>query len=331
MQHLSIPFQRRALLRSALALCAAAPFGGSVFAQGAWPNKPVRGVVGFAAGGGVDLMARTLGIPLADLLGQQLVVDNKPGAVGNIAAADVIRSAPDGYSVLFAATFTQTVNPSVMKGSPNVARDLIPVAIIGRYKYHLVVRADLPVNSLTELVALAKAQPGKLTYASAGPGSQPHLLGELFQKQAGIQMLQVPYKGSGPALQAVLAKEADMVFDPGISFQHVDAGKLKMLAITSDKRPPKYPQVPTFTEAGIPGMEADAWIGVWVPTGTPPDVVAKLDKALATAIARPDIQKRFDDMSAEAIHQETAKFRTLLAAEEKMMASLIRERNITIE
>jgi len=323
--------QRRDILRGALTLSMAATFGGPVFAQAAWPNKPIRGVVGFAAGGGVDLMARTLGVPMANLLGQPLVVDNKPGAIGNIAAADVIRSAPDGYTVLFAATFTQTVNPTVMKGSPNVARDLVPVASIGRYKYHLVVRSDLPVNSLAELVAYAKAHPGKLNYASAGPGSQPHLLGELFQKQAGIQMVQVPYKGSGPALQAVLAKEADMVFDPGISFQHVDAGKLKMLAITSDKRPPKYPQVPTFTEAGVTGMEADAWIGVWVPMGTPTEIISRLDKALATAIAQPAIQKRFDDMSAEAIHLDAAKFGELLVREEKMMVSLIKDRNIIIE
>jgi tripartite-type tricarboxylate transporter receptor subunit TctC len=321
---------RRRMLGGALAFTTLAPFG-QLQAQGQWPNRPIRAVVGFAAGGGVDLMARTLGIPMAETLGQSIVVDNKPGAVGNIAAADVVRSAADGYSVLFAATFTQTVNPTVMKGGPNVARDLMPVAIIGRYKYHLVVRADLPVNSLADLVALAKAQPGKLNYASAGPGSQPHLLGELFQKQAGIQMVQVPYKGSGPALQAVLAKESDMVFDPGISFQHVDAGKLKMLAITSDKRPPKYPLVPTFTEAGIQGMEADAWIGVWMPTGTPPDIVDRFNRALSGAIAQPAIKKKFDDMSAEAIHLDTARFRDLLGREEKMMVSLIKDRNITIE
>ncbi|UUZ62859.1 tripartite tricarboxylate transporter substrate binding protein [Polaromonas sp. P1-6] len=321
---------RRKILGAALALTVAAPLT-SLHAQTSWPNKPIRVVVGFAPGGGVDLMARTLGIPLADVLGQPLVVDNKPGAVGSIAAADVIRQPPDGYNILFGATFTQTVNPSVMKGSPNVARDLMPVAIIGRYKYHLVVRGDLPVNSIQELVALAKSQPGKLNYASAGPGSQPHLLGELFQQQAGINIVQIPYKGSGPAMQAVLAKEADMVFDPGIANQHVDAGKMKMLATTSDKRPPRYPNVPVFAEVGIQGMEADAWIGVWVPTGTPPAIVDRLNKALATVLADTAIKKRFDDMTAEAIHMDTAKFRQILATEEKMMTSLIRDRNIKIE
>ena len=330
MQIPSIPLQRRSLLQAALALSVAAPVGRS-FAQGAWPTKPVRGVVGFAPGGGVDVMARAVGIPLGDLLGQPFVIDNKPGAAGNVASSDVIRSAPDGYTILFGTSFGQAVNPFLIKGSPNMARDLIPVAIIGRYKFHLVVRSELPVNSLAELIAYAKANPGKLSFANSGAGTQPHLLGELFEKLAGVKVLQVPYRGSGPALQAMLSKDTDAVFDPGIAFPHVDAGKLKILAIASDKRPPKYPQVPTFTEAGVPGMDADAWIGVWVPTGTPPAVVAKLDQSLATVIARPDIQKRFNDMSAEAIHMDTAKFRSVLANEEAVYGSLIRERNITIE
>ena len=331
MQIPSIPFQRRTLLRTALALTIAAPFGHSFAQQGAWPTKPVRGVVGFAAGGGVDVMARAVGVPLAEMLGQSIVIDNKPGAAGNVAASDVIRSAPDGYNILFGTSFGQAVNHLLIKGTPNMARDLVPVAIIGRYKLHLVVRSELPVNSVAELVAYAKANPGKLTFANSGAGTQPHLLGVLFEKQAGINVLHVPYKGSGPALQAMLSKDTDAVFDPGIAFPHVDSGKLKILAITSEKRPPLYPRVPTMTEAGVPGMDADAWIGVWVPTGTPPAVVARLNQSLATIVARPDIQKRFNDMSAEAIHLDTAKFRSVLANEEKIYGGLIRERNITID
>jgi len=331
MQIPSIPFQRRTLLRTALALTIAAPFGHSFAQQGAWPTKPVRGVVGFAAGGGVDVMARAVGVPLAEMLGQSIVIDNKPGAAGNVAASDVIRSAPDGYNILFGTSFGQAVNHLLIKGTPNMARDLVPVAIIGRYKLHLVVRSELPVNSVAELVAYAKANPGKLTFANSGAGTQPHLLGVLFEKQAGINVLHVPYKGSGPALQAMLSKDTDAVFDPGIAFPHVDSGKLKILAITSEKRPPLYPRVPTMTEAGVPGMDADAWIGVWVPTGTPPAVVARLNQSLATIVARPDIQKRFNDMSAEAIHLDTAKFRGVLANEEKIYGGLIRERNITID
>ena len=321
---------RRNMLGAALALTVGGPFG-ALHAQPAWPTKPIRALVGFPPGGGVDVMTRTLSQPLADILGQSLVVENKPGAVGNIAAFEVIRSPADGYNVLFAATFTQTVNPSLIKDSPNLARDLIPVAMVGRFKYHLVVKNGLPVNSVKDLVALARAQPGKLNYASGGQGSQPHLLGELLQKQTGINIVHIPYKGSGPALQAVLAGEADMVFDPAASFPHVEAGKLKMLATTSDKRPARFPDVPTFAEAGVQGMEADAWIGVWVPMGTPPQIVDRLTRALVTALAQPAVRKRFDDMNAEAVYMEAGKFKDLLVAEEKTMSSLIKDRSIRVE
>lgn len=321
---------RRHLLGAALAVTLCAPLG-ALHAQSAWPVKPIRAIVGFPPGGGVDVMTRTLSQPLADVLGQSVVVENKPGAVGNIAAFDVIRASPDGYNVLFAATFTQTVNPSLIKDSPNLARDLIPVAIIGRFKYHLVVRQDLPVNNFRDLLALARAQPGKLNFASGGQGSQPHLLGELLQKQTGISITHIPYRGSGPALQALLAGETDMVFDPAASFPHVEAGKLKMLATTSDKRPARFPNVPTFSEAGVQGMEADAWIGVWVPAGTPPDVVDRLNRALVNVLAQPGVRKRFDDMNAEAVYMDATKFRELLVAEEKTMSSLIKDRNVRVE
>jgi tripartite-type tricarboxylate transporter receptor subunit TctC len=327
----SIPFQRRTVLRAVLALSLVAPLDQSIAQQSPWPTKPIRGVVGFAPGGGVDVMARAVSEPLAALLGQSIVIDNKPGAAGNVAASDVIRSAPDGYTILFGTSFGQAVNHLLIKSTPNMARDLIPVAIIGRYKFHLVVRSELPWNSVADLVTYAKANPGKVSFANSGAGTQPHLLGVLFEKQAGIKILHVPYKGSAPALQALLSKDTDAVFDPGIAFQFVDSGKLKMLAIASEKRPPLYPQVPTTAEAGVPGMDADAWIGVWVPTGTPPAVVAKLSQSLATIVARPDIQKRFNDMSAEAIHLDTAKFRGVLAKEEKIYGDLIRERNITLD
>ncbi len=305
--------------------------GVSAWAQGSWPQRPIRVVVGFPPGGGVDVMARTVGIPLGELLGQTIVVENKPGAVGNIAAFDAIRSPADGYTVLIGATYTQTVNPSLIKGSPNLVRDMTPVAIVGRFKYHLVVRPDLGVNNIQELIALARAQPGKLNYASGGQGSQPHLLAEQFQKQTGISMTHIPYKGSGAALQAMLAGEADLVFDPAGSYPHVEAGKLKMLATTSNIRPPKFPNVPTFNEVGIKGMEADAWIGMWVPAATPPEVVERLNKALIASLNNPTVRKKFEDMNAEARYMDSGKFKDLLSDEEKTLSSLIRDRNIRVD
>ena len=322
-----VTFSRRQLLAAALGSAASSV----VRAQPAWPAKPLRIVVGFPPGGGVDVMSRTVGQPLGDALGQSIVVDNKPGAVGNLAAYDVIRSPADGYSLLVAATYTQTVNPSLIKETPNLARDMVPVAMIGRFKYHLVIRPSLNINSVKELLDYAKANPGKLNYASGGQGSQPHLLGELLQKQGGISMTHIPYKGSGPALLGVLAGESDLVFDPAGSYPHVEAGKLKMLATTSDKRPPRFPNVPTFAEAGVKGMEADAWIGMWVKEGTPPPVVQRLNGTLATVLSNPAVRKRFDDMFAEAVHIEGARFQSLLVDEEKTLSTLIRERNIRVE
>ena len=321
---------RRQLLGSALAIGAAAPFG-TLHAQARWPARPIRAIVGFPPGGGVDVMARTIAEPFGALVGQTLIVENKPGAVGNLAAFDVIRAPADGHTVLVAATYTQTVNPSLMKDSPNLARDMIPVAMIGRFKYHLVVRPSLGVNTVKELLDYARANPGKLNYASGGQGSQPHLLGELLQKQTGISMTHIPYKGSGPALQGVLAGEADLVFDPAASYPHVEAGKLKMLATTSNRRPPKFPNVPTFAEVGVPGMEADAWIGLWVPNGTPADVVDRLNQSMVSVLANPAVRKKFDDMNAEALHMDAGRFKALLVDEEKTLSTLIRERNIRVE
>jgi tripartite-type tricarboxylate transporter receptor subunit TctC len=321
---------RRHLLQLVAALSCLGT-AGALHAQAAWPSKSIRAVVGFAAGGGVDVMTRTLAQPLGEALGQTIVVDNKPGGSGNIAAVDVIRSAGDGYTLLVAPTTQETVNPSILKASPNATRELMPVAIIGRHKLHLVVRNDLPVKSVKELVELARSQPGKLTYASSGPGTSPHLLAELFLQQTGTQILHVPYRGSAPAMQAVLAGEADMVFDPGLTFPHVRAGKARMLAVASNKRPVQFPDTPTLTEAGVPGTEFDAWTGIWVPVGTPSEVIQRLSRTIAQVLTQPAVRKRFEDINAEPLHIDTAEFRELLNREKKLMTTLISERKITLD
>ena len=325
-----VDLSRRQVLAAAVAgVCATA--AAVARAQAAWPDRGIRIVVGFPPGGGVDVMSRVISVPLGEALGQPIVVENKPGAVGNLAASDVIRAPADGYTLLVAATYTQTVNPSLIKETPSLARDMIPVAMIGRFKYHLVVRPSLNIKSVKELLDYARLNPGKLNYASGGQGSQPHLLGELLQKQAGIVMTHIPYRGSGPALQGVLAGDADLVFDPAGSYPHVQAGKLKMLATTSDKRPPLFPDVPTFNEVGVGGMEADAWIGMWVPAKTPAPIVDRMNRALATLLTNPAVRKRFEDMFAEAVPMDGARLNALLAEEEKTLSTLIRERNIRVD
>jgi tripartite-type tricarboxylate transporter receptor subunit TctC len=297
-------------------------------AQPKWPTRAVRILVGTAPGGGVDLMARALAQPLSELLGQSVIVDNKAGGSSNAAAADIIGSAPDGYNVMFGPMTQQTVNPYLISGSPNAARDLIPVGLIGRSQLHLVTKKDLPVNNIADLIKLAKSKPGVLTYSTSGVGTSPHLLGELLQKQAGISLLHVPYKGSGPALQSILAGETDISFQTGVVYQHVRLGKLRMLAVASDRRPAALPEIPTMIEAGFPDIVFDAWIGIWVPAATPAPIVERWSKALADACGQPTLAKKFSDFNAEARFVDSTGFKRMLDAEARTMSALIKERNI---
>lgn len=294
-------------------------------------TRAVRLLVATAPGGGVDLMARALAQPLSDLLAQSVVVDNRAGGSSNVAAAEIIRSTADGYNLLFGPMTLQTVNPYLIKGSPNAARDLVPVGLIGRSQLHLVTRKGLAVNSVAELVDLAKSKPGVITYSSSGVGTSPHLLGELFQKQAGISLLHVPYKGSGPALQSALAGETDISFITGVAYPHVRLGNLRMLAVASDKRAPEFPAVPTMIDAGYPDIVFDAWIGIWAPAATPQPVLDRLTKALSDACAQPAVVKKFVDFNAEAQFVDTVRFRRMMEKEGNIMSALVRERNISAE
>ena len=302
----------------------------SVSAQ-TWPMRPVRVVVGTAPGGGVDLMARALAQPLSELLGQSIVVDNKAGGSGNLSAVEIIRSNPDGYNLLFGPMTQQTVNPSLIKGSPNTAKDLVPVALIGRSQLHLVTKKDLQVANVAELVKLAKSKPGSISYSSAGVGTSPHLLGELLQKQAGVSLLHVPYKGSGPALLSALAGETDIAFITGVAFQHVRAGRLHLLAVASDKRAREFPEIPTMIESGYPEIVFDAWIGIWAPAATPPAVLERLSKALADACSQPSVIKKFNDFNAEAKFIDSTGFKLMLDKETQTMSMLVKERNISAD
>ena len=321
---------RRTLVAAAASL-GLLSLGGAAFAQPAWPTKTVRVVVGFAPGGTTDVMARVLAQSLTETLGQSVIVENKPGASGNIAAGEVIKAAPDGYTVLVAPTSVETANPSLFKSSILPSRDLTPVMGIGRTQMYVVTRPGLEVKDLKQLIAMAKASPGKLSYASSGTGTPPQLAGELFKQSTDTFITHVPYRGAAPALQDVMASQADMAFDPGIAFPHIKAGKVKLLAVASDKKSPFFPDVPTYADLGLKDASLDIWFGLWVPNHTPADVSARLTREITKILASPAVKQRFGDLGAEPVALEAAEFKKLLAQEGKTLSALIKDRKIIVE
>lgn len=321
---------RRSFIGAAAALCLSGT-GGAAFAQAAWPTKTVRVVVGFAPGGTTDVMARVVAQGLSEALAQSVIVDNKPGASGNIAAAEVVKATPDGYTLLVAPTSVETANPSLFKSNILPSRDLTPVMGIGRTQMYLITRPGLEAKDATQLVAMAKASPGKLSYASSGTGTPPQLAGELFKQSTRTFITHVPYRGAAPALQDVMASQADMAFDPGIAFPHIKSGKVKLLAVASDKKSPFFPDVPTYADLGIKDASLDIWFGVWLPNHTPAEVSARLTRELSRILATPAVKQRFGDLGAEPVALDTVEFKKLLAQEGKVLSALIRDRKIIVE
>ena len=324
-----------AAARRALALAAFAIFGaaGSAQAQTAanWPAKSIRVVVGFAPGGSTDVMSRILSQTLSESLGQPVIIDNTPGASGNIAASEVVRAAPDGHTFLIAPTSVETANPSLFKSNILPSRDLTPVASVGRTQMYLVAKPQMAAKDVRELVAMAKIKPGTLSYASAGSGTPPHLACELFKQATATSITHIPYRGAAPALQDVLSGQADLVCDPGIAFPHIRTGKVKLLGIVSTKRSPFFPDVPTVGEQGFPGANLDIWFGLWAPNGTSPDIVARMNRELAKALAQPGVKSRYADLGAEPIAMDTAEFRKLLVNETAQLSALIKEQKISVD
>jgi len=323
---------RRRLLQ-ALSIAALASAGCAALAQPAsnWPAKPVRIVVGFAPGGSTDVMARILSQSLSESLGQPVIIDNKPGASGNISASEVIRAAPDGHTFLIAPTSVETANPSLFKSTILPSRDLIPVASVGRTQMYLIAKPQMAAKDARDLVALAKARPGTLSYASAGAGTPPHLACELFKQATGTDVTHVPYRGAAPALQDVLSGQADFVCDPGIAFPHIRTGKVKLLGIVSARRSPFFPDVPTVGEQGFKGADLDIWFGMWAPVGTPPEIVARMNREVAKALAQPAVRSRYADLGAEPVAMESADFRALLADEGALLSALIKQQKIVVD
>jgi tripartite-type tricarboxylate transporter receptor subunit TctC len=275
---------------------------GSADAAETWPMRPIRWIVPYVPGGGTDITARLLAPRLSEALGQQVVVDNRPGAGGNLGSEMVVNAAPDGYTILF-ATVANAINETLYPHYPqigfSVQRDLAPVALLTKLPNVLEVTPALPITSVGALIAYGKAHPGKLNFGSGGTGTSVHLSGELFKTLTGIDMVHVPYRGAAAALNDVIAGQVQLMFDnlPG-SIEQIRAGRVRALAVTSAMRSPALPDLPTIAEAGVPGYEASAWFGVMAPARTPPEVVARLNRDINGVLALPEIAARIADLGA---------------------------------
>jgi tripartite-type tricarboxylate transporter receptor subunit TctC len=294
----------------------------------AFPEKPLKLVVPFAPGGGTDLVARTLASGMAKELGQPVVVENKGGG-GTIIGSDLVaKSPPDGYTLLV-ATFANAVNPSMQSNMPYAwDKAFAPVSLIGQSPNVLVVRADSPYKSVAEVIAAAKANPGKLTYASFGSGTSAHLAGELFTNLAKVQVTHIPYKGSGPAMTDVLGGQVDMIFGTAAGVASFLAnGRLRALGVTSPERSPALKNVPAIAET-LPGYRVESWYGLYVPAGTPADVVAKLNAAAAKAAQGEEFRKRVEPEGLAIRASSPAEMDVYVRAEEARWRRIVRENNI---
>lgn len=298
----------------------------------AWPAKPIQLVVGYAAGGALDVMARIVAQRMTESLGQPVIVDNRGGANAGIAAEFVTRSTADGYTLLVATPSIESVNPFIYsKLSFDAQNDLAAVGALGSVKLLLTTRKGLGLNDTAALVEYARANPGKLTYGSAGAGSTTHLVGELFKQSTGTFITHVPYRGQAGALQDLLADQIDLAFDPGLSVQHVRAGKLKVLAVASHTRSQLFPAVPTLSELGMKNMDWDTWIGVYAPAKTPVNIIATLNQEINKALATASVQQRLRDIGADATPMTPEAFKAIGAKERETFGPLIKNQGIRVD
>jgi tripartite-type tricarboxylate transporter receptor subunit TctC len=308
------------------ALCVAALLAAASAGAQDYPARPVRMVVPYAPGGPVDIVARITANKLSESLGQQFVVDNRAGAGGNIALEVVARSTPDGYTLLVGANGTNAINPSLYKNMPvDPGRDLAPISMVASSAMILVVHPSLPASNVKELIALARAKPGTVTYASSGNGSTAHLSSELFKSMARIDLLHVPYKGAAPALIDLVAGQVQtMITGVSSTLPYVKAGRLKALGVSSEKRQPLLPDVPSIAEH-LPGYEVNTWYGVFAPAGAPRLVVDRLNKTLVQIFSSPDAQARLAAVGADAHTNTPDQFAQSISRERVKWAKIVRE------
>ena len=295
-----------------------------------YPNKPVKLVVTFAAGGGADFVARVLAAKLTDALGQTVIVENRAGAGGGIGAEFVAKSPPDGYTLLLGAAGTLTILPNLQEKVPfDSVKDFDPIALAGSSPFVLAVSPSVQANTVSELTALAKANPGKLNFGSSGNGGAPHLAGELYKRTADIDIVHVPYKGLAPAITDLLGGQLQILFaDVGLIAPHLKAGKLKGLAVTGRTRSSVLPELPTMIEAGVPNFQAGTWYGVLAPAGTPSAIVARLNAELLKVLAMQDIRTQFAGQGIEPAGGTPEQFGALIRDDSARWGKLIKEAGI---
>jgi len=296
-----------------------------------YPARAIRLISPFPPGGGSDVPARIVGQRLSENVGQPVVIDNRPGAGGNLGAELVARSQPDGYTILL-GNFSHAVSATLYKDLRyRLREDFAPVIYIGYTPLILIAHPSLPATSVRELVALAKAKPGQINYASSGSGTAPHLAGELFKRSTGVELVHVPYKGGAPALTDVMSGQVQLMFSTMPALPQVKAGKVKALAVTGATRSTALPAVPTVAEAGVPGYEASTWYGVLAPAGTPAPAVGRLNEEINRVVRAPDIRQRFADQGYETTGGTPGEFAAFIGVEVAKWGKVVREAGVQPE
>jgi tripartite-type tricarboxylate transporter receptor subunit TctC len=298
-----------------------------------YPDRPVRILVPFPAGAGVDIVARMIGQPLTEVWGQAVVVDNRPGAGGTIACELAAKAAPDGYTLLLGNVSTLAMAPSLYKKvNYDPVRSFAPITLINTSANVLVAHPSVPATSTQALIALAKARPGQINYASAGSGTSPHLAAELFKTMAGVNLVHVPYKGSPQALTDLLGGQTQIMFASLVSaLPYIRQGRLRALAVTSLQRASSLPEVPTISESGLRGYDVSVWQGIVAPAGTPQAVISQLNRQIAAVLQAPDIRERLAVQGLEAVADSPADFGNYIASEVRKWAAVIRQAGVTAD
>ncbi|MFS0758133.1 tripartite tricarboxylate transporter substrate binding protein [Noviherbaspirillum sp. 1P10PC] len=323
---------RRTLIAASLSALALSAIVLPAQAEDKWPSKPITYVVPFPAGGTTDILARLIGQKLGPALGTTVIIDNRPGAGGNIGSELVARAAPDGYTIMGGTISSHSINASLYKLSYDPLKSFAPITLIGTNANVLVVNPSSPFKSVKELVAAARAKPGSLSFASAGNGTSQHLSAELFKTMTGIDMVHIPYKGSAPAIQDVIGGQVPLMFDTTVvAGPFIQSGKVRPLAVTSAKRVASLPDVPTMAEAGVPGYEVVSWQAMFAPAGTPSAIVQRLQTEVAAILKQPDVQERFAKLGVDPSGMAPQQLAEFQAAEIAKWAKVVKAANVKVD
>ncbi len=323
----------RRLALATLATAAAAALLPLAANAQAYPSKPITIIVPFSAGGTTDILARVVGQALTAELGQSVIIDNRAGAGGNIGGQLAARSQADGYTLFMGTVGTHAINESLYKKMPfDPIKDFAPLSRVANVPNLLVAHPSQPFKTVPEMIAYAKANPGKINFGSSGSGSSIHLSGELFKSMAKVDMVHIPYKGSAPAVNDLLGNQIAIMFDNMPSaIQHVRAGKLHAIAVTTAKRSPELPNVPTIAEAGVPGYEATSWFGLFAPAATPAPIVAKLNKAIVKVLGQADVKQKIADQGGEIVAETPAQFAAFIKAETVKWGKVVKDSGASVD